>query len=138
MMPLTSQIFFLLKYHLLQSGCLNTSKCNICNFSKISISIHSFSTQSLSIFYVVRLMLNYRDMVDLVSTLMEFSARENQQVSCAGRRLITGETKEISENIDRTSIKTTKQLHICLILAIVSRRLNFFHSGSGMCSCSCA
>lgn len=39
-MPLTSQIFFLLKYHL-QSGCLNPSKRNICTFSK-NIDLSSF------------------------------------------------------------------------------------------------
>lgn len=73
--------------------------------------------------------LNYRDMVDVLSTLMEFSARENQEGCYAGKRLIMGETKEISENTDRASVRPMNQLDICFLLSMASRwlRLIFFH-----------
>lgn len=57
----------------------------------------------------------------MVSTLMEFSTRENQEGRSAGKSLITEETKEISENTDRTSVKAMNQLDICFLLSIVSR-----------------
>lgn len=65
--------------------------------------------------------LNYRDMVDVVSTLMEFSDRENQEGCYVGKRLIMGETKEISENTDRTSVRPMNQLDICFLLSMASR-----------------
>lgn len=65
--------------------------------------------------------LNYRDMVGVVSTLMEFSTRENQEGCYAGKRLIMEETKEISENTDRTSVRATNQLDICFLLSMASR-----------------
>lgn len=70
-MSLTSQTFPFSNITY-RSGCLNTSKCNICNFSKILISIHLFNKYSLFIFYVVRHVLNYRDMVDMFLSTMEF------------------------------------------------------------------
>lgn len=70
-------------------------------------------------------------MVYVVSTLMEFSTRENQEGSYGGKSLIMGETKEISENTDQTSVRATNQLDICFFLSIASRwlRLIFFYYG---------
>lgn len=70
---------------------------------------------------MVRHTLNYRDIADVVSALIEFSTRENQEGRYAGKRLIMEETKEISENTDRTSVKAMNQLDICFLLSIVSR-----------------
>lgn len=70
---------------------------------------------------MVRHTLNYRDMVDVVSALMEFSSRENQEGRYTGEKVDHWETKEISGNIDQTSVKVTNQLDFCFLLSIASR-----------------